>query len=45
MQLSDKLRLVADRMKSHQFPDTSDELAEVLRQRLAICDDDSHPAF
>ncbi len=43
--LADKLRMVADRMKSYQFPGTPDELQKVLSQRLAAWDDRSHPPY
>ena len=43
--LAGRLKMIADRMKSERFPDSAERLAEVLRQRLATYDDDTHPTF
>ena len=41
--MSDKLIMIAERMKNYQFPDSPEELSDVLRQRMASWTDDNHP--
>lgn len=43
--MSGKLQMVADRMKNRDFPSTPEELSQILAQRLATWDNDSHPTI
>ncbi len=43
--MQSKLMMVADRMKNYRFPDSAENLSELLRQRLGTWDDKSHPTF
>ncbi len=42
--LSKNLIMVAERMTTRDFPDSPERLTEVLEQRLAAWDKDTHPS-